>query len=378
MSTPTAPTGATSSATPSVSSAPKSSTPATSPQKSSVSPAPSASSSSPSSNAPSAQGSQTVGKSMADIAASKLAGNTQSAPTQAPAAEAPQGEKIAPVANETAEQRAFRIKVNGQDRELSPDQARRYAQLGFAADEKFQEATKLRQSAEALFRALKTDPMSVLTNPELGIDFRKISEQFLSKELEREMMPPEQRELAELREFKAKQEEAAKAAETEKLTQAQKEAQAEQTKRAAAKYNAEISEALQKSDLPRSPETLKRVAQLLYNARQKNYDLDSATAVEMVREGYQAELRSLVGKMEPEAMIKFFGDDMVKRIRQYDLARLKRQLSGEAAPEVSQPEQAPEQVKPTTTARRKEPASQGGLRSAEWIENLRRKANITE
>lgn len=335
-------------------------------------PAASAPSSSPSSSpAPSSSPSTSSSPS----APSSSSAPTQSTPSNkgvpnAPGGNAPQGTAEAKVdaAAKAEEVRKWKLKVNNQEREVTEAELIRRAQLGYSADEKFQKANEIKSQAEDFFRMLKKDPMAVLMHPELGLDMRNLAENFLAGELKKEMMPPEQRELEELRAYRAEQQQAAEEAQKQQMTQAQQAEFSRAQKRAATEYDTKITEVLQAADLPKQPRTVKRVAETLKAALEKGYDLDIESAVDMVREEYLADFKQMFGGLKGESLTKFLGDDALREVRQFDLARLKARLEGEQLPPVQQ-NTAP-------SAPRQNNSEPKQMRQAEWIDSLRKKAGL--
>jgi hypothetical protein len=266
--------------------------------------------------------------------------------------------------------RKFKLKVNGVEREYDEDTVIRRAQLAESADQKFQEAAKMRKQAEAFIQALRDDPISVLTNPNLGVDMRKIAEKFLAKEYQREMISPEQRELEELREFKAQRErELQEQQEREQMTAKEREFSVQQQKYAQ-EYDRQISEGLANSGLPKTPQTLKRVAELMHSALRKGYELDVATAVDMVRESYQNDMMQLYGQLDGDKLVGLLGEDLAKKIRMYDLQRLKAKHN-------PPPSQEPQQAAPPQN-RRQEQKAPTTMRTSDWLDQIRKKAGVDE
>jgi hypothetical protein len=205
-------------------------------------------------------------------------------------------------------------------------------------------------------------------NPEFQqmIGFREIAEEFLGGELKRELMDPVQRELEDLRDFKRKQEEARTNQEKERLTKAQQTELQQLQQRAMQEYDTKITEALQTSSIAKTPEAVSRVVGLMEKALTNGYDLDPATAVAMVQEQYRTDLHAMAGTLDGEQLVKFFGDDIIKKLRKYDLTRIKQQLEP-AAPTASAPA-APREPKQTS--------SNQGLRPQEWLDRITQKAGL--
>jgi hypothetical protein len=263
------------------------------------------------------------------------------------------------------EMRKLKGKVNGREVEWTEAEAIRRAQLADAADEKFREAAEMRKQAEQFFELLRTNPKQVLLHPEFAqaINLRELAEEYLGGELQRELMDPKDRELEELRKFKQEQEEARQRTEHEKLTKAQQAELREHQIRAAKEIDRQLTDVLSKADLPKDPEVVKRVAELMYQAGQKGYELDAQTAVDIVRDRSQQYLQSLTSKLDGESLVKFLGDDLVKKIRKHDLARIKAQLEGQQPAALADAQQ---QAAPSP-AREEKPAL--GLRPDEWRKN---------
>lgn len=270
--------------------------------------------------------------------------------------------------------RKYKLKVNGKEmeRELTDSEIQRRLQLSYAADEKFQEAAMTKKQLETFVETLRRDPMSVLTHPELGINFRELAEQYLTGEVKKELMSPEERELEELREYKRKQDEDRTKSEQEKQTKAQEEQLKQYKERAAKFYDTKITEVLSQSDLPKTPYTVKRVAEVLYSALQKGYDLDIPTAVDIVREGYQTDISQLYGSLDGEKLVKMLGEDISKKLSKHHLAQIKQKLA--KANGQDSPADIAEQKLESPAAKR-EP-KQKHMNRDEWLEFVRKKAGV--
>ena len=62
-----------------------------------------------------------------------------------------------------------------------------------ASDENFRKSSAIEKQAEALLDRLKTDPISILENPELGINFRELAEDYLYNKIQYEQMDEAER-----------------------------------------------------------------------------------------------------------------------------------------------------------------------------------------
>jgi len=88
--------------------------------------------------------------------------------------------------------RKLKLKIDGIEQEYSEEDVIKMAQMSAAAQKRFQEAAATRKQSEEFLNALKTDPLSVLSHPDIGVDVKKFAEDFLLKELEKAEMSPEQ------------------------------------------------------------------------------------------------------------------------------------------------------------------------------------------
>ena len=266
--------------------------------------------------------------------------------------------------------RRHKLKVNGREIEVDEAEVIRRAQLASAADEKFREAAEMRKAAEQFFETLKTNPKAILMNPEFQqmIGFREIAEEYLGTELKRELMDPVQRELEDLRDFKKKQEESLKSQEQERLTKAQQAELQQLQQRAMQEYDTKITEALQTSSLAKTPEAVSRVVAYMEKALANGYDIDPATAVGIVQDQYRADLQAMAGNLDGEQLVKFFGDDIIKKLRKYDLTRIKSQLAPQPQEAAAPPQSAPREPK--------QASSNPGLRPNEWLDRIAQKAGL--
>lgn len=268
--------------------------------------------------------------------------------------------------------RKHKLKINGQEREYTEEEVIRKAQLAEAADEKFKSASEKMQQMERFIEALRTNPKAVLSHPDLGINMRELAEEYLTEEVKRELMSPEERELNELREFKRKQDEASERSKKEEMTKAQKQQMEQLQQRQRDQFDKQISDVLNKSNLPKTPYTVKRVAEVLYNAVSKGYELDVATAVDMVKENYLGDIQSMFGSLDGDNLLGVLGNDIAKKIRQHDLNRLKAKLQPQQPQQVA--DIVDETNKPQTS--RREKTDNKKLSESEWREMIRKKAGL--
>lgn len=230
-------------------------------------------------------------------------------------------------------------KVNGRvkDIEFDPsndEEVLKYLSKAMAADEKFQEAASLRKNVEMLVNELRSNPRGVLSHPELGLDLKKFAQDILNEEIEELQKTPEQKELEKLKkelsdkDARLKQEEELKrTAEMQRLEE-----------QAFKQFDEDITSALEKSTLPKSPYVVKRIADTMIEAVNMGYkDVTVFDIMPIVENQINGEMQGMFGAMPEEVMEKLIGKENLNRLR-------KKRLSTRNAP-VDTAQQVRETVK---------------------------------
>jgi GGDEF domain-containing protein len=213
----------------------------------------------------------------------------------------------------------YKIKANGQEHEVSIEEALKLAELGKGASSKFEEAAKMRKQTEAFMRRLKEDPMSVLQDKNLGINFRELAEEYLYSQLQDEQMSPadkERRQMEEeLKKFRSK--------EQEEKTRQQQEQELRAQQHYEQHYDRLISEGLSKSGLPKTANTVRSVAKYLNMALDAGYEATVDDVLPLVKQDYVNSIKELFGASDGDTLLSLLGDDVANKIRKSDLARLR-------------------------------------------------------
>lgn len=233
--------------------------------------------------------------------------------------EAPTGaEEMLDAAPETPQ--TVRIKVDGEERELTLDEAIVLAQKGMSADQRFQKAASMRKSAEDIFAKLKEDPWSVLSSEDIGHDPMKLAEEYILKQLKEAEMTPEQREAERIK----RENEEYRRREAEREAKA-KQTQYEQAKlRAKEEYERVFNEALDKSKLPRTAATLARMAQKQYAALKQGHELTPSQIAALVRRDLQNEMESVARGLDNDLLEKFIGKEKLDALRKAQVERVQQ------------------------------------------------------
>ena len=224
------------------------------------------------------------------------------------------------------------------------DYIRRHLQMSKAASKRMQEAAVTRKQAEQFLEALNNDPMRVLSNPKIMGEekFREIAEAFLSKKLQEQMLSPEERSRLEkedrLRKYEEQEKQRQEAEQSEKIQRLQE--------HYTDHYQKVIVGALEGSNLPKNPFTVKRMAELMQKNLQYGMELEPSTLAQLVREDYQKELVALIGSSNPEQILGLFGEEVSQKIRKHDLEKLKSGNPGFSPRQTQGATQTPNTAKP--------------------------------
>lgn len=223
----------------------------------------------------------------------------------------------------------FQLKVNNKIKDVEIDlgneeEVKKYLQKALAADEKFAQAAQTQKMMEALIVALKTDPIAVLSHPDLGVDVKKLAEMILTKELEDAQKTPEQKRIEELeRILKEKEEKERMLEEQRKMAELDK-----LEKEIMVSLEKDIDEALKSSSLPKSPYVVKRLASTLLDAIELGYtDVTVKQILPFVEQQIYSELQQIFDvspdTVLPSLLEKFAGKKNLDRYRKSILSKLK-------------------------------------------------------
>lgn len=189
----------------------------------------------------------------------------------------------------------YSLKVNNKVKDVELDlsndeEVQKYLQKAMASDEKFQEAAQLRKQVEQLVSELKSNPLAILKHPGLGIDIKALAQQVLNEEIEEMKLSPEQKKIKELENALKEKEEKEKKFEEEKS--ASERARLEQ--QAAEELDSQITAALGKSNLPKSPYVIRRMADSMIAAMDMGYtDVTPEQVLPFVEEQILGEINRL-------------------------------------------------------------------------------------
>ena len=223
----------------------------------------------------------------------------------------------------------YKAKVNGKEKvlEVGDDELESYIQKALAADEKFNEAAMTRKQVEAFINDLRTNPLAVLSHPDLGIDIKSLAEKVLLDELAEAEKSPEQKRLEEMDRKLKEYEDKAKKLEDEKREAELNRIKAEQFK----KFDDDIVDALQATNLPKSAYVVKRITDTLIealnledgNGKQLYPDLTVKDIMPIVEENIRQEMEQMFQVMPTDMLEKLIGKNHLNSLRKSRVAQAK-------------------------------------------------------
>lgn len=229
----------------------------------------------------------------------------------------------------------YELEVKGQKQKINfQDKERLTAVLQKAlyADQVIKDASQAKKGAEAFMAKLKEPGglKEVLSDPAIGVDYKKWALEQVREMMDEEKLTPEQKELRDLQAFKKSTEEAgvrakAEAAAKEQQEKLMKDAQTARTG---------IIEAMKKyPDIPQTQATMDAVIQnMRAGFRRFGKHLTADQAMTVYSQQYWQSLTKILETMTPEQMLVRFGQKTLDKIQQFKLAELRKKTSPGAKP----------------------------------------------
>ena len=180
---------------------------------------------------------------------------------------------------------------------------------------------------------IQTNPFELLKRA--GYDPRQLAEEYLTQAIEEDMLPENEKELRKVRYEKEELERQYK----EELSRREQEQMDVAIQQAQQEISNNIIDALESSSLPKSPEVVKRIANYMLIAEQKGINVNPKQVIPLVEEDFRNLNSQILRSLDPTKRISYIGEDLLKQIRQDDLARLKtsQSQSSQSVPKSKQP-----------------------------------------
>jgi len=238
--------------------------------------------------------------------------------------------------------RSLKVKYNGReydealpfdipDTPESIDYMRKQIQMAKLAQGKSQEFSKLQSDAIKFIDELKKNPRKVLSDPNIGVDLKKLAVEMIEEEIENSKKSPDQlqREKLEI-ELKALKEERDNEKEESKKRDFER-IQGEQYER----YDMLMTQALEKSNLPKSPYIVKKMADYMLMGISKGMDVTPEDVLPIVREEMHNDLKEMFAVMPEEVIEQLVGKDTLNKIRRKNLQKAKATTTPAAKPKIN-------------------------------------------
>jgi len=225
----------------------------------------------------------------------------------------------------------LKLKVDGKEieEELDLDDEERLVkelQMAKMGQKRAQEKAQLEKEVNAFLQALKNDPMAILAQ-QLGLDPAEVIDKYINNEMEKAKKSPEQLEKekmeAELRALKEERE-------REKEELKQKELQRLQ-EQAYIQYDTQMEQTLSKSDLPKTPYVVKKMADYMLVALEAGKNVSPDDVVDIVREELHSDLQQMFSSLPEEKIEELLGEQVLNKLRKRRVA--KAQAAQKAVPQ---------------------------------------------
>lgn len=167
-----------------------------------------------------------------------------------------------------------------------------------------------------------------------GHDPRRFAEEILSRYIEEDMLPEEQKQIRNLQREKEELEAQIKEEQTRK--------ESEQfellTKEYEREFTNDIISALESSKLPKTANSIRRIADYMAKAQMRNIPVKAKHVIPLVEEDFRIINKSLIDAMNEEQLQDYIGQDKIKKLRQAELKKIKKPMQfAEMNPTEGQP-----------------------------------------
>ena len=232
-------------------------------------------------------------------------------------------EEVTETPEEPAEE-TYKLNVYGKEIEVDKEQLIALAQKGTAADKNFNDTEKQRQELLGVINDLK-DPTKLfpLLN-KMGHDTRKITEDYLYEEYQKEKMTDEQKQALD---YKTRAE-AAERREADGLKEKQSQELLARQEEIREEYDQEFSKALEEVTIPKTKESVAKMAYYMEAGLAEGTQITAKEAATLVQQDMNGYYKELVDKSTPEQLISMFGEGLGKKLSNFDLSKIKSPQDG--------------------------------------------------
>lgn len=193
----------------------------------------------------------------------------------------------------------------------------RNLQLGKAAQRAMQEKATYEQQVKQFFQGMKSNTREYLM--QMGIDPKEFAAAVIEDEIRKAQLTPEQLKEMELQE-ELKKERTARQKEREEYEQREL-ARLQQVEYE--RIDNQMSEALDASDLPKTPYVVRKMAEYMLIGSRNGIDLSAKDVLPLVRDELMTDLKSIINSLGEDAAEDFIGKEVMTRMRKKNVAKAK-------------------------------------------------------
>lgn len=250
----------------------------------------------------------------------------------------------------------FKYKADGEEFEEEIDlnneeELKKRLGLSKVSQKRMAETAELRNKVSTLIEILKSDPRSVLSHPDIGVDIIDFAKKVLAEQEAEDKKSPEQREKEkiekELKELREKIENEKKEKEKQELEKLQ----AEQEE----KITQDIVSALEEIKIPSSPAAIMKMAQYMAMAMEHGIEVSAKDIAPLVKQQMRKEYTEMLRTAPDDLLEEFIDKDIEMRLQKKRVAKIKK------APETAN------NVKPTAQTPTKESKKEDKVPINKWL-----------
>lgn len=219
----------------------------------------------------------------------------------------------------------YQLKVYGKQMDAEVDfgddeSMKKYLQKAYGFDHLSVEKKRLEDSVENFVEQLKSDPRKILSHPDIGVDLKEFAKSILDAELAEAQKSPEQREIEQLKK------ELEERREKEELTKKQYEKEQYEllAREEESKLTEQMTSALAKTGLPKSPRAISYMADYLAVAAKKGIELTAEEVAPLVKKQLVADYREMLRGAPDDMLDEFIDADLSTRLQKKRLAKVKK------------------------------------------------------
>ena len=258
----------------------------------------------------------------------EIADNTQEN-TEVEAAEGAETPEVAAKPTKATVQKAkenekrlkkLKLKVDGKEFEEEfdlddEDRLIRELQMSKMGQKRAQQHADLEKQVRAFFTDFEKDPFFAMS--QLGMKPDAVIDQYINKQMENAKKSPEQLRAEqlenELQRIKSERDNEKKDSEAKEFKRLQE--------AAFTQYDVQMEQSLAKSDLPKTPYTVKKIADYMLAALQAGKDVTPDDVIPLVREEMHNDLKEMFASLPEDAVEQLIGEQMLNKLRKKRVAK---------------------------------------------------------